>query len=173
MISLKREDSSCFNSPKRIEIVLDIKKRKADKSISMARKFFIAAVVTLFTTGIGFLAGAWIIIYGFMPEHPDIAPLRLFNDALSHMPFILVSFIIFEVLALGLVMNRVRLLSLGSIISIIAEVSGITSLVHGLFSDIYAFDTFWKWFVLGSAPIIIASTNFLIYLRTKGRSLEN
>ena len=133
----------------------------------MTCKFITVAVVTALASGIGYLVGAWVIIYGLRPEHPEIAPARLFHEAWSHIPVLMLSLTVFEVSAFGCAVTRFARLSLGYAATIAAEVSGLVAMVHGLLSDFSAFDSLWWRLILGSAPIIIVSTLMLIYFRTR------
>ena len=136
----------------------------------MPRKFFTVAVVTAFASCIGYLAGAWVIIYGLKPEHPEIAPWRLFREAWSHIPVLMLLLTAFELFAFGCAVDRVAQLSLEYVISIAAEVSGLVALIHGLLSDLSAFGSLWWQLILGSAPVVVASTVLLIHFRTRVRA---
>ena len=133
----------------------------------MAGKFSICAIVTAFTSCLAYLVGAWVIIYGLIPEHPEIAPMRLFHEALSHLPVLILLLTSFGLVAFACAANRVTRIPPGDVVSISAEVSGVMALIHGLLSDFSAFDSLWWWLILGSAPVTIVSTVLLIYFRTR------
>ena len=133
----------------------------------MTRKLCICAIVTAFTSCLAYLVGAWVIIYGLKPEHPEFAPQRLFHEALSHLPVVILLLTIFGLIAFACAANRVVRVPSGYVISISAEVSGIVALIHGLLSDSSAFDSTWWWLIVGSAPIVIVVTVLLIYFRTR------
>jgi hypothetical protein len=44
--------------------------------------------VAALTSCAAYLAGAWVMIYALKPEHPEIAPYRLFHEALLHLPIL-------------------------------------------------------------------------------------
>jgi len=133
----------------------------------MPRKFITVAFVTALASSIGYLVGAWVIIYGLRPEHPDLAPASLFHEAWSHMPVQVLSLTVFELFSFTCAMRRIARLSLGYVVSIVVEVSGLVAIVQGLLTDASAFDPLWWHLILGSAPIVIMSTLALIYFRTR------
>jgi hypothetical protein len=133
----------------------------------MIRKFFTVAVVTALASSIGYLVGAWVIIYGLRPAHPDIAPASLFHEAWSHTSVEVLSLMVLELFSFACAISRIALLALGYVVSIAAEVSGLVAIFQGLLADFSAFDSIWWQLILGSAPIVIASTVVLIYFRTR------
>jgi len=133
----------------------------------MPRKFITVAVVTAIASSIGYLVGAWVIIYGLRPEHPDLAPASLIHETWSHMPVQVLSLMVFELFSFACTTSRTARLSLGYVVSIAVEVSGLVAIVQGLLTDVSAFDPLWWQLILGSAPIVIMSTLALIYYRTR------
>jgi hypothetical protein len=89
----------------------------------MTRKLSIGAVVTVVASCVGYFAGAWVIIYALRPEHPEIAPSRLFHEAVSHAPFLILALTVFQLLAFACAAGRTTRLSSSYLASIAAEVS--------------------------------------------------
>ena len=90
-----------------------------------------------------YLGGAWVMIYALKPEHPEIAPERLFHGAMSHLPSVVLWFTILQLAALAFVPRRVPGTSMGDLAATAAEVSGLFGLVHGFLIDFTAFDSIW------------------------------
>src|SRR5678815_2172370 len=97
---------------------------------SMPFKLFTCAAVVALASCVGYLAAAWVMIYALRPEHPEIAPSRLFHGATSHLPTLVLSFTVFQLVALAFVPRRVRGICLGDLAATSAEVSGLFALIH-------------------------------------------
>ena len=104
------------------------------------------------------------MVYALKPEHPEIAPWRLFDGAVSHLPRVALSFTAFQLVALAFVPRRLPGISLGDLAATSAEVSGLFALIHGLLIDFTAFDPIWP-MLAASAPVMILSTVILIRFR--------
>jgi len=133
------------------------------------RKVFTYAAVATFASGAGYLAGAWVMIYGLKPEHPEIAPWRLFDGALSHLPALVISFTIFQLAALAFFPRRVSGIRMGNLVAIAGEVAGLFALVHGFLIDFTAFDSIW-WLIVLSAPVMILTTLILLHFKRARKS---
>ena len=132
---------------------------------SLTRKFVSSAAVAALAACAAYLTGAWVIIYALRPEHPEIHPARLYREALSHLPVIMIAFVVFQVTALALTVRAVGKISLAPLVMTVAEVSAVIALLHGLLSDLSAFDALWWRLLAVSAPVVIASTAGVVYLR--------
>jgi len=133
------------------------------------RKLFWAAVAAALASGAAYSAASWITICALAPEHPEYLPKRLFNEALLYAPALILSFTVFELVALICAARRVAKASSSCVISTAAEVSGLIALVLGVLSEFGSGD--WRC-LLGSAFIVIPATVITLYVRNDSAHSE-
>lgn len=133
------------------------------------RKLFWAAVAAALASAAAYAAAAWITICALAPEHPEYLPKKLFFEALSFAPALILSFMVFELAALICAARRVAKASSSCVVSTAAEVSGLVALVLGLLSELGAGD--WRW-LLGSAFVLIPATVIILHVRNDSAHAE-